>query len=292
MSEQVLRAPAKVNLFLEILGRRADGFHDLESVFQELDLADELSVAANESGGIRLRCDDAGVPTDSRNLAVRAAEALRKAARVDAGADLVLRKRIPAGGGLGGGSSDAAAALIGLDKAWGLDWPRERLAAVAAEIGSDVPFFLYGGTCRCRGRGEEVTPAPNACALRFVLVMPEWPVGTADAYAALRPEDFGRRRADALLDALRDGNEAAAIAALHNGFEEPVFRLEPRERALYEALGALGFAAVRMSGSGSTLFGVVPPENGEEASAALAAQAEALAGVRRAVSARCAGLAH
>jgi len=278
-----VRAPAKVNLFLEVLARRPDGYHDLESIFAELDLADTLALRATDAPDIRLTCDHEGIPLDGRNLVVRAAELLRERCGVRRGVEMRLEKRIPAGGGLGGGSSDAAAALQGLNKLWDLGLDRTALLGCAAGLGSDVPFFLYGGTALCTGRGERVQPVPNACCLDLALVFPEWGIGTADAYRALEPDDFGSERSDRLREALAAGEMKGVADASFNRFERPVFALEPRERDLYEALGALGGATIRMSGSGSTLFALLPP--GESAEA-LAGRARGLRGVRDATVAR------
>ncbi len=182
----IIRCPAKLNLFLEVLGKRADGFHDLDTVMQAIGLCDELRITPGEEGeGLSLACSDASLPTDSRNLVLRAALALRERTGCRRGARLSLTKRIPMQAGLGGGSSDAAGALVGLNAAWGLGLSREELRQVAATVGSDVAFFLYGGTARCTGRGEVVEPVPAPAVFHYVLVCPNVGVSTADAYGRL-----------------------------------------------------------------------------------------------------------
>ena len=168
----VILAPAKLNLFLEILGRRADGYHDLESLMLTVDLYDTLTFADEPSGRITLRCDDPSLPTGSENLVVRAAEALRESSGCGLGASIVLSKAIPAQAGLAGGSSDAAATLTGLDLLWDLRTPPGQLDALAGSIGSDVSFFRHGPSAVCRGRGEVVEPHPLPGPLALVLVCP------------------------------------------------------------------------------------------------------------------------
>ena len=147
-------APAKLNVFLEVLGKRADGYHELETLMVVVDLYDTLRVIDDPGGAIALRCDDPSLPTGRENLVVRAAERLREASGIERGATIDLLKAIPAQAGLGGGSSDAAAALLALDRLWNLQTPPDRLDALAGEIGSDVAFFLHPPAALCRGRGE------------------------------------------------------------------------------------------------------------------------------------------
>lgn len=152
-----LQAPAKLNLFLHVLGRREDGYHDLQTVFQFIDLCDELSFAIRDDGEISRTGGLAGLAAEE-DLVVRAARALRDAAGVTAGADIDVIKRIPAGGGLGGGSSDAAAALVGLARLWAVDWDRQRLADLGLTLGADVPVFVHGHAAWAEGVGERLTP--------------------------------------------------------------------------------------------------------------------------------------
>src|SRR4051812_16244259 len=149
-------APAKLNLFLEVLGRRPDGYHEIETLMVTVDLYDALTVTELDSEGIILECDDPTLPTGKENLVVKAAERLKAAASCPRGARIGLKKAIPAQAGLAGGSSDAAATLVALDQVWDLRMPAPALYAVAAEIGSDVAFFLHGPSAICRGRGEQV----------------------------------------------------------------------------------------------------------------------------------------
>jgi 4-diphosphocytidyl-2-C-methyl-D-erythritol kinase len=177
---------AKTNLRLDVLGKRADGFHEIDTILQTIDLADRLEVS-DAPEGVVLECSDPTVPADARNLVVRAAEALRGRYGVSAGARIRLEKNIPAGGGLGGGSSDAAVALLLLSRLWEISADVAALSAIGAGLGSDVPFFFTGGTARGRGRGEIVEPLPDAPARAFVLVIPPFSISTADVYSHWRP---------------------------------------------------------------------------------------------------------
>ncbi len=180
-----IKVPAKINLHLQVLGRRPDGFHELRTLFQSVDLFDELEGEDAESGVLDLSVIPAGMVTaGENNLVIRAARALAVHADVDCGARLLLRKGIPVGGGLGGGSADAAATLVLLNEMWDLHLPVKDLIRIGARLGSDVPFFLFGGLCLGIGRGEEIYPLPNLDELSVVIVMPEVHVST--------PEVFGR----------------------------------------------------------------------------------------------------
>ena len=182
----ITRAPAKLNLFLEVLRKRPDGYHDIETVMQTISLYDELTLEAAESE-IRLVTDSAEIPRDSENLVVKAAELLSNHTGRALGATLHLHKNIPVSAGLGGGSSDAAAALVGLNRLWALELGRDVLHDLAAELGSDVPFFLYGGTAVCRGRGERVTPLADVPPMTYVVVCPPLTVSTREVYENLPP---------------------------------------------------------------------------------------------------------
>ena len=178
----VLRTAAKVNLTLEVLGKRADGYHEITTVMQAVDLSDRIIL--DDADDLELCCGAADLPTDARNLALQAALALRQAAGVARGARIELDKRIPVAAGLGGGSANAAGVLVGLNRLWGLRWSVERLDEIAATLGSDVPFFLRGGAALGTGRGEKVAALP-ARSLALVLVNPRFPSSTAEMYGRL-----------------------------------------------------------------------------------------------------------
>ena len=253
--ELVLRTSAKVNLALEVLRKRGDGYHEIATVLQAVDLFDRLKVEAAET--LSLHTDDPELPTDDGNLVMRAARLLQKTAGVEAGARIQLSKRIPVAAGLGGGSSDAAATLWGLSRLWGLQWAKARLQELAAELGMDVPFFLGAGRAVARGRGERLAALPGGGGYALVLVNPRVPLSTREVYglvpAGWRAQPAGTER---MIEALRTRNVEKVAAALTNNLEtvvEPVLPVIGRMKAALLAAGALGAI---MSGSGPTVFGV------------------------------------
>jgi 4-diphosphocytidyl-2-C-methyl-D-erythritol kinase len=251
----VLRASAKVNLALEVLGKRGDGYHEIATVLQAVDLADRLKLETADS--LSLHVDDPDLPTDDGNLVMRAARLLQKAAGREDGARIGLTKRIPVAAGLGGGSSDAAAALWGLSRLWKLGWPRARLRELAVELGMDVPFFLGPGRAIATGRGERLAALPGGGGYALVLVNPKVPLSTREVYgrvpAGWHAEPSGTER---MVEALRTRNAGTVGAALTNNLErvvEPVLPVIGRMKAALLAAGALGAI---MSGSGPTVFGM------------------------------------
>lgn len=251
-----LFSPAKINLFLEVTGRRADGYHDIESVFLAVDVGDTLRADKRPDSRVVLSCDRPDIPVDGRNLVVRAAELLRRECGIREGIDFALEKRIPAGAGLGGGSSNAAAALILADAVWKTGLSRAELAELGARVGSDVPFFLHGGLCLCRGRGERVTPLDGIAGVpRIALAATGLFSDTASAYRGLRlPPPGLARDAGRFIRALESGDPGAMSAAAFNRFEETVFRAFPELGAAHARLQGALDAPVRMSGSGSSLW--------------------------------------
>ena len=249
-----LSAAAKVNLTLEVLGRRADGYHEIATVMQTVDLADRLML--EEAEGLELCADAPGLPTDATNLALKAAMALREAAGIDRGVRIRLDKRIPMAAGLGGGSTDAAAVLVGLNRLWGLRWSRERLDRVAITLGMDVPFFLRGGTALGTGRGERLQSVSGP-GLALVLVNPGLGASTAETYGRVTPLMYtGGEHARALLAAL-EGRRTGRIAEhLYNGLEAALGPLQRNIVKMKAALLAAGALGVAMSGSGPTVFGL------------------------------------
>lgn len=251
-----LAAPAKLNLFLEVVGRRSDGYHDLESVFVAIDLADTLSATEAEPGETLLACDDASVPADGGNLAVRAAELLRRETGAAAGIRFRLEKRIPLGGGFGGGSSNAAAALRLANALWKTGLSTAELAELGARLGSDVPFFLYGGVCLCRGRGEVVTPLSEfPAAARFGVALTGMHSDTAAAFRGLRlPGDGAKRGVETFLRAMAAGEVEAMAVAAFNRFEDSVFARLPELGRVHRVLEQRLARPVRLTGSGSGLW--------------------------------------
>ena len=250
-----IRAPAKVNLLLRVLGPRGDGFHELETIFQAIDFSDELTVElAGDSVELEVTGADLGPITD--NLAVRAAEAFRRVAGLETGVRIRLAKHIPAGAGLGGGSSDAAAVLRALQHLTGEAVAAQALSTIGAELGSDVPFFLCGSPLAlARGRGEDLSPWPPLPVAHVVVVCPPVHVATADAYAALsrsRLSTVVSTRAD--LDAAPT-NWESVVELARNDFESVVADRHPEVRAARESLSNSGMQMVMLSGSGAACFG-------------------------------------
>jgi 4-diphosphocytidyl-2-C-methyl-D-erythritol kinase len=257
-----LKSPCKVNLILNILGKRPDGFHELETVMHPVKIFDVLTFERTSSG-IDLTCDNAALPTDSRNLVHRAATAFLEEARITDGVKIHLQKRIPMEAGLGGGSGNAATALLGLNQLFGSPLAPEFLQRIAAKLGSDVPFFLQSSPAIAIGRGEQVRSLPAFGALEgyyFILIHPGFGVSTPWAYknlgrfpSALNGE---RGRAERLVQSLNQSIEAAR-PDFYNSLEAPVLEKFPLLAIFQEFLLENGAAMALMSGSGSTTFGLI-----------------------------------
>jgi 4-diphosphocytidyl-2-C-methyl-D-erythritol kinase len=246
-------APAKINLFLKVLRRRPDGFHEIETFISPISLYDQIKIDKNKRGqGIRFRCDDPSVPRGGENLAVRAANAFFAATQTKPAVSIVLKKKIPHGAGLGGGSSDAAAVLLALNQLFATKLSRERLAKLGSTIGSDVPFFIFESAAVCTGRGEIVTPKKLTEQLSILLVKPDFGVSTPWAYK--------RWQNSRELPGISYVQQDFRGQKLHNELERPVF-----EKFVFLAriktwlLKHPEVGAALMSGSGSTIFAVLGP---------------------------------
>jgi 4-diphosphocytidyl-2-C-methyl-D-erythritol kinase len=275
-----IQCPPKVNLYLKVVGRREDGYHELETVFQSVDGGDTLYAAPAED--LSLRCSEPSLPTDESNLVMRAARLLRDRypEAADWGAALTLVKRTPAGAGMGGGSVDAAAALVLLCRLWGLSLSGAELAGMAAALGSDVPFFLQGGTSLARGRGEELSALPTP-ALWLVLVKPPVGVRTPWAYRQWRVGTCSGPGVEEFIQALAGGpGEIASV--LRNDLEAGVVAQVPEIRAARDWLLEQGALGACMTGSGSAVFGIT---QGEEHAREISASAVGAPG--RVWTARC-----
>jgi 4-diphosphocytidyl-2-C-methyl-D-erythritol kinase len=264
-----VETPAKINLHLEVGGKRADGFHEIDSLFQAVSLHDRIELRLRRDGAITLL--EEGLDERDRNLVYRAASLLKVSflpSSSPLGVDLKLTKSIPHGAGLGGGSSDAAATLVALARLWGLDVRLGDLEALGASLGSDVPFFFHGGLARCRGRGERVTPWADvpAGSLHYVLVCPRLAVSTRTIYEMLdreRTVDF-TLTASSALDSMSAALGAGQLTAhrlsreaiLFNRLEGVVCEAFPELSKVRDRLRREAFLAVLMSGSGSTFYGL------------------------------------
>jgi len=260
----VIRAYAKINWVLEVLGRREDGFHEVRTVLQNVSLSDVLTIRVREEGDIQVFCSQAGVPAGEANLCGRAALRLREATGVQAGASIEIEKGIPVAAGLGGGSSDAAATLVALNQLWGTGLSLGELTALGAGVGSDVPFFLAGGTAVGTGRGEQVRPCPGPSGWPVGLVGAGLGLATALVYRHLQTfrADAGERTIQ-MEQALRQGDPLAVAGALWNDLEEPAFRLRPELGARKRQLRDRGVPAL-LSGSGPTLLALILEEGQRE----------------------------
>ncbi|MFI5177611.1 MAG: 4-(cytidine 5'-diphospho)-2-C-methyl-D-erythritol kinase [Vicinamibacterales bacterium] len=254
----VLRPSAKINLTLRVGPARGDGFHDVRTLMQSVSLADTLTVAARR-GPFVLAGGGPGVPADETNLVWRAAAVLWRALGRDGGprdAHIKLVKQIPVAAGLGGGSADAAAALVALNTIWEGRRSRRDLARLGAELGADVPFFLQGGTALGTGRGDEVYPVDDAARLSAVIVKPSFGVATADAYRWLDEDRAAGVAGGAPRAREVDLGWAAGPVALVNDLEAPVTRRHPGIAEMVDALTREGTLGAAMTGSGSAVFGL------------------------------------
>jgi len=245
---------AKVNWVLEVLQRRPDGYHEVRTVMQTIDLCDALEL--QPAGELCFDEEGEGLPPPAENLVMKAARLLGEQAHGLPGARIRLSKAIPVAAGLGGGSSDAAAALRGLNLLWGLDLSREALADMAARLGSDVPFFIYGGTALAEGRGESITPLPDAPPQELVIALPALTLAdkTRRMYSFLTPAEYtGGSMAGRLAETIRQG-KPVEDERLFNVFDGPAFRAFPELERVRRALLAAGARSVHLAGSGPALF--------------------------------------
>lgn len=250
---RVIAAPAKVNLFLELLAKRPDGYHELETLLAPVDLYDTLEIQPRDDGTLVLSCNAPGVPTGPGNLVWKAADALRTAFGVTLGASIHLVKRIPHEAGLGGGSSDAAATIAALNVVWNLNKSIGELAPIAAMVGSDVAAFLHHGPTWCTGRGEVVEPVAASQPLDLVIVKPPFGLSTAEVYRNVRLAETPTPGA-AIRAALAEGNAGALGRLMHNRLQPTAFALQPLANWVYDALLAQSPLGAMLSGSGSCVF--------------------------------------
>lgn len=268
--------PAKVNFFLELHGQREDGFHQIDTVMQTVSLWDRLRFASTDGDQVELSCqlrqpngqpgEQDEIPTDHRNLVVRACKRLREYVTENQigspfptmGLKIELIKWIPSAAGLGGASSDCAAALLGANRVWGLGLSLPQLHLIAADLGSDVPFFLYGGACRCTGRGEIIEQVSASAGVNLVIVKPPVALSTKDVFSRVGSSEAVPASADSAIEAIATGHPQAIASSLFNRLDQPATELTDqldRMSDLFDRVGSLGH---QMSGSGSSYFGVFP----------------------------------
>ncbi len=247
-----LKSFAKINLGLEVLGKRPDGYHEIRTLFQSVGLHDELEFETAPDGALEVRGDSPSVPWDERNLVHKAAALLRRESGARAGVLVRVKKRIPAGSGLGGGSSNAAVTLLALDRLWGLGLGRARLHDLAARLGSDVAYFLEGGLCLGEGRGEKITPLDDLPRMHAVIALPAIVCLTADVYGGHRVSLTSKDKPSKISRFL----QSREVGSLENRLERTVFRLYPQLKDIKRFFQNRGAALSLVTGSGSAVFGL------------------------------------
>jgi len=257
-----LQANAKINLFLNVIGKRNDGYHDIETVFQSINLHDKISIREIPSG-IKIHCSHPDIPLDQNNIAFKAAEKLIKSSKIDKGVEISIDKKIPIGSGLGGGSADAAATLIGINNIFDLGYSSSELMGVGAGLGADVPFCIMGGTAVGRGIGEILTPLPSLEDIWIVLVNPGFRVSTSWAYKKLNFKLTKSEKNVSILSKSIDNyvsgldNLVTVSKHLYNIFESVVETEYPVIADLKKMLKSDKTLAILMTGSGPTLYGLM-----------------------------------
>lgn len=253
----LVKAPAKINLSLDVLNRRTDGYHEVEMIMTTIDLADRIELSLLENDQIIIHSHNRFVPDDQRNLAFQAAHLLKERFHVKKGVSIAIDKTIPVAAGLAGGSSDAAATLRGLNKLWGLGLTLNELATIGAEIGSDVSFCVYGGTALAKGRGEEIMelPAPPTCWV--ILAKPFIGVSTADVYRRLDVNRIVHPNTTEMIQSIHNGDYEQLCKNVGNVLESVTLTMHSEVAQIKDQMKRFGADAVLMSGSGPTVFGLV-----------------------------------
>ena len=253
----LVKAPAKINLSLDVLHKRPDGYHEVEMVMTTIDLADRIELSLHDEDRIVIQSHNRFVPDDQRNLAYQAAHLLKERFQVKKGVVIGIEKTIPVAAGLAGGSSDAAATLRGLNKLWNLGLTLDELAVLGAEIGSDVSFCVYGGTALATGRGEvvEQLPAPPTCWV--VLAKPFIGVSTAEVYRRLNVDSIQHPPTKDMITAIEKGDFKGVCNSVGNVLEDVTLSLYPEVAQIKDQMKRFGADAVLMSGSGPTVFSLV-----------------------------------
>lgn len=256
-----VKAPAKINLTLDVLYKRPDNYHEVEMIMTTVDLADRIGLESTKDDEIKIISADRFVPNDHKNLAYQAAKVLKDTYGIKEGVVISIEKEIPIAAGLAGGSSDAAATLKGLNEIWKLGLSLDELAELGAKIGSDVSFCVYGGTALATGRGEKIQelPAPPTCWV--VLAKPKIGVSTADVYGGLNLAEIEHPNTAQMIEAIRTGNYSLLCQSVGNVLESVTFKLQPDVVTIKEQMRRFGADAVLMSGSGPTVFGLVDSES-------------------------------
>jgi 4-diphosphocytidyl-2-C-methyl-D-erythritol kinase len=257
----LVKAPAKINLSLDVLYKRDDGFHEVEMVMTTVDLADRIELYDIKSNTIKITSHNRFVPDDERNLAYQAAKLLKERFNIQKGVGIGISKMIPVSAGLAGGSSDAAATLRGLNKLWSLGLSMDELAEIGAEIGSDVSFCVYGGTALAKGRGEKITQIDTPPSCWVVLAKPSIGVSTADVYRNLKLDRVQHPNVQAMVDSINSQDYNGICGHIGNVLEDVTLNMHPEVQQIKNQMKRFGADAVLMSGSGPTVFGLVRHES-------------------------------
>ncbi|MFE8114705.1 4-(cytidine 5'-diphospho)-2-C-methyl-D-erythritol kinase [Mammaliicoccus sciuri] len=253
-------APAKINLTLDTLYKREDGYHEVEMIMTTIDLNDRLTFECRDDGEIIIDVEHNFVPSDHRNLAYKAAKLMQDRYNIKKGVKISLEKSIPISAGLAGGSSDAAATFKGLNELWGINESLETLSELASEIGSDISFCIYGKTALCQGRGEKITHLPKPPSAWVVIAKPDIGVSTPEIYGALDLENKDEVQTQACLKAIENNDYALMCQSLGNSLEKVTMQLYPEVEKLKNTMSNTGVDAALMSGSGPTIYGFVQKE--------------------------------
>ncbi|MCY1048248.1 4-(cytidine 5'-diphospho)-2-C-methyl-D-erythritol kinase [Mammaliicoccus sciuri] len=253
-------APAKINLTLDTLYKREDGYHEVEMIMTTIDLNDRLTFECRDDGEIIIDVEHNFVPSDHRNLAYKAAKLMQDRYNIKKGVKISLEKSIPISAGLAGGSSDAAATFRGLNELWGINESLETLSQLASEIGSDISFCIYGKTALCQGRGEKITHLPKPPSAWVVIAKPDIGVSTPEIYGSLDLENKDEVQTQACLKAIENNNYASMCQSLGNSLEKVTMQLYPEVEKLKNTMSNTGVDAALMSGSGPTIYGFVQKE--------------------------------
>ncbi|HDR7719016.1 4-(cytidine 5'-diphospho)-2-C-methyl-D-erythritol kinase [Bacillus albus] len=253
----LVKAPAKINLSLDVLGKRQDGYHEVKMIMTTIDLADRLELMELAEDRIEILSHNRYVPDDQRNLAYQAARLLKEKFNVKKGVSITIEKTIPVAAGLAGGSSDAAATLRGLNKLWNLGLTIDQLAELGAEIGSDVSFCVYGGTAIATGRGEKIEHIKTPPSCWVILAKPHIGVSTADVYGNLKLNRVTHPDVDKMVDVINAGDYKGICDTVGNVLEDVTFAMHPEVARIKAQMKRFGADAVLMSGSGPTVFGLV-----------------------------------
>lgn len=254
------KAPAKINLSLDILGKRADGFHEVEMIMTTIDLSDRIELHPLEDNDIKVSLESRYVPNDERNLAFKAAKIIKETYNIKKGIHIKMVKNIPVSAGLGGGSSDAAAVLRGLNKLWSIGITTEKLADLGLEIGSDVPFCVVNSTALVKGRGEIIQKLPSPPPCWIVLAKPDLGVSTKTIFQKVVVEKLTHPNTNEIIHALKDRDFSRLSNNLGNSLEDITLELYPEVRRLMDNMKQVGSSNVLMSGSGPTVYSLVEHE--------------------------------